>query len=365
MPPRQHSPRESAPLARRLRELREERWPGVVLTQETLGRALGGTSPLAVSTISSWESPTSPVTPPRRRLAAYATFFATRRSLDSDPPHLLADHELDASERAERDRLLRELLALWEAAPSGGPAAGPSRRIWHFPEGSAVRLICGRLPDEHLSTYAAPVTRNYAELLSYADLDALVELFGHIRAENPTCDVRFLQASESMSEARPDDLSVHLVLLGGFAWNRVTSWLTHKVDLPVRQVEDPSVEDGEVFEVSRGENAVRYFPTADDRDPSLGLTEDVGLFVRMPNPNNTAVTLTICNGVHSRGVLGAVRCLTDAHLRDRNEAYLASRFGDSDQFGILMRVPVMQGRTLTPQLHNANTRLFEWPERTT
>jgi hypothetical protein len=50
-------------------------------------------------------------------------------------------------------------------------------------------------------------------------------------------------------------------------------------------------------------------------------------------------------------------------LRDRNEAYLASRFGGSTQFGLLMRVSVMQGTTLTPDLNNPHTRIFEWPER--
>ena len=43
---------------------------------------------------------------------------------------------------------------------------------------------------------------NYTELLSYADLDALVELHGHIRAENPAMDVFFKTAPNVV----PDDL---------------------------------------------------------------------------------------------------------------------------------------------------------------
>ncbi len=78
--------------------------------------------------------------------------------------------------------------------------------------------------------------------------------------------------------------------------------------------------------------------------------------------SNLARTLTLCNGVCGRGVLGAVRCLTDGQLRDHNEAYLAERFGDSRRFGLLLRVPVLRGNTLTPDLNNPNMRLYEWPE---
>ena len=38
------------------------------------------------------------------------------------------------------------------------------------------------------------------------------------------------------------------------------------------------------------------------------LLEDVAMLARLPNPFNALRTLTYCNGIHSRGVLGAVRC---------------------------------------------------------
>ena len=43
------------PLARRLRALRQERWPGISLTQGELAQALGGDYRLSVPLISSWE----------------------------------------------------------------------------------------------------------------------------------------------------------------------------------------------------------------------------------------------------------------------------------------------------------------------
>ena len=89
--------------------------------------------------------------------------------------------------------------------------------------------------------------------------------------------------------------------------------------------------------------------------------EDVGLLARVPNPNNSLTTLTICSGVFAAGVYGAVRTLTDDTLRKQNESYLASRYAGADQFAILMRVPVLSGTVLTPDPQNETTRLYEWP----
>jgi hypothetical protein len=72
-------------------------------------------------------------------------------------------------------------------------------------------------------------------------------------------------------------------------------------------------------------------------------------------------TLTLCNGIHSRGVLGAVRTLTDARIREANEAYLAQRFPNGE-YGLLVRVPVFQGNALPPDLQDPENILYEWPQ---
>ena len=53
------------------------------------------------------------------------------------------------------------------------------------------------------------------------------------------------------------------------------------------------------------------------------------MLARLPNPYNVLRTLTYCNGIHSRGVLGAVRCLIDPAVRDDNERYLEETFSGS------------------------------------
>ena len=76
-------------------------------------------------------------------------------------------------------------------------------------------MICAQLPKAETGSLANPADPNYTELPSYAHLDALVELHGHIRAENSSMGVFFKLSSNVV----PDDLSGHVVLLGGIAWN--------------------------------------------------------------------------------------------------------------------------------------------------
>jgi hypothetical protein len=91
------------------------------------------------------------------------------------------------------------------------------------------------------------------------------------------------------------------------------------------------------------------------------LREDVALFARAVNPLNRKRTVTICHGMYGRGTYGAVRALTDALFRDRNAEFVQSRFGSSETYCILMRVPVIDGATLTPDWTTGEYTLFEWP----
>jgi hypothetical protein len=156
-----------------------------------------------------------------------------------------------------------------------------------------------------------------------------------------------------------DDLQSHLVLLGNMAVNQATRLIAEQVGLPVRRVETPEISDGEVFEVD-GDPVKHLGPIFADDPPRL--VEDVGLFARTANPANVSRTLTICSGVFTRGVYGAVRCFTDSPARFDNYEYLASRFGSARTFGLLMKVQVFDHATATPDLTNPDIRLHEWSE---
>lgn len=352
--------RDGSALARRLRELREQHWDGVRITQRELAEALGGDGPLSVPLISSWESRSNPKIPPLSRLEAYATFFATRRSIEGSSMRLLDVAELTAEERRTRDELLRELRALRAAAMArlGGRAddaalaedlgGGP----WRFADGKTITLVCAQLPPNLLERmpYANPDDPDYIELYTYADLDALFELHGHIRAFNPASEVR----RHTPDELEPDDLTSHLVLLGGVDWNDLTSNVFQDLDLPFKQVNDWEGEHGAYF--SYGEK--RFHPElADDQ-----LREDVALFYRGPNPYNAKRTLTICNGMYGRGTLGVARALTDVKFRDRNTAWLYDRFAGVEAFALLSKVRVVRGKVVTPDWTLDELRLVEWPD---
>src|ERR1035437_1657037 len=343
-------------LALRLRLLRQRRWSDVRIPPPAPAGAVGGEGPWAPATVASGESATSPKLPPRERMLAYARFFATRRSVEPELS-LVPVESLTEEERAAYEELATELLGLRDAArkPSAGEAVA-TRRSWHFPDIGPANLVCAQLPKGATGALADPAHPNYTELLSFADLDALVELHGHIRAENPQMDVFFKAATNVAA----DDLSGHVILLGGIAWNDITKRLSEMISLPVRQVDDPSLKTGDIFVVKINGQDQTFLPRWGDTDRTV-LVEDVGLLARVPNPLNSSRTLTICNGIHSRGVLGAVRSLTDARLREFNERYISTNFANTDSFVILMRVQVIEGQAMTPDLNIPGNVLYQWP----
>jgi hypothetical protein len=342
-------------LAQRLRELREKQWPEYKLTQTLLANALGSASP---GTVSSWESTAAPKLPPSEKLLAYARFFATRRSIEGEVPALVPVESFDDDEMRAYEDLESELLALREEARK--PTLRPEvavRRSWHFADPSSpLTIVCAQLPAEVTGDFANPADPNYTELQSFADLDALIELHGHVRAENPAMQVYFKAAPKVV----PDDLSGHVVLLGGIIWNEVTRSLYDLADLPVKQVKDPEVTTGEIFVVDHDAGKKKFLPKWSDESRKV-LAEDVGLLVRVPNPLNSSCALIICNGVHSRGVLGAVRSLTDARLRDTNEQYIARNFANSSSYAIVMRVPIIGRQAMTPDFNTSGSVLYQWP----
>lgn len=346
-------------LARRLRMLRLEHWgPEYKLTQSALGAAFGGSDPLSIATVASWENKENPKSPQHKWLLAYAQFFATRRSVAEAPPRLIPVESFTPEEQESYDALRDELLQL-HAAVRGEPEQVVTRRSWHFTDSAPVTLVCAQLPQEELGELASPENPNYTELLSFGDLDAMVELWGHVRMENPKIKVAYKSAPHVVA----DNLSGHVVIIGGIGWNEVTRRILDLAKLPVTQKNDPKSPFGEIFAADIDGRETDFLPTWAEADQKK-LIEDVGLLVRMPNPLNSNRTLTMCNGIHSRGVFGAVRSLTDEGLRDSNELYIAKNFPDSQQFGILMRVQVIEGVAMTPDFNTAGTVLYQWPVTT-
>lgn len=397
-------------LAGRLRDLRTALVPGRNVKQREVAEALG----VSVALVSSWESETRPVVPPEERLTAYARFFATPRSVEGGQGALV--HDLTTEEEQARRRLIDELVRLREEALADQGAAPRQRgalggRFWHFPDGQPIRIITSKLSRRALTSqrawpagvhdtndpafetvpYADPWHPNYIDTLWDGDAPSTIELFGHIRAENPSSEVRFYTADK----VAQNHLTGHVVVLGQgdtfqsepYGPQAPLSWLIRRHNLPFR-AHLPAGGDEEFdseFVVSLGpDGAPTYYPERTEhaqsevhrpvflRDDSAApgsrrlvngypqLEYDVAVLARMPNQLNLSATLTICAGVFSRGTYGAVRTLTDANLRTRNEQWLYDHV-DPAEFWMLLQVPVFPGadgaETVTPDLERPFHRL--------
>jgi transcriptional regulator with XRE-family HTH domain len=345
----------------------------VQLTQAQLAEGISAGKSVTPPAISSWER--GHRIPPPNRLEAYARFFASRRSVGNHP-RLLPESELTDEERRVRDQLQEELMGLRNAAledpkvltRTADPGTPPGQTIgagtWHFADQRPITIVCALLPEEMLDRIPWTDRRNpdYVEAFTYADLDAMIELHGHIRAVNPLNRVNFRLANQVAGE----DLASHLILLGGVDFNYLTREMQRRLKLPVIQISKtvmgPEWDAYYQVESPSGDGPV-FRRTLEVADGQIALVEDVGLLVRARNPYNREQTVTMCNALYARGVYGVVRALTDASFRDRNERFIEDQFGSADTFGVLMRVQLSQGTVITPDWTQSDNVLYSWSER--
>lgn len=262
---------------------------------------------------------------------------------------------------ANKPQATEELHSHSEA--HGGETSGPltnrrtvssdrARSMWHFPDGSRITLVCSRMPPDRRPPSSDPDRLNYVRWSDLADLDALIEIHGTIRAHNPTSRVVIMAAQD----LRQQDVANHLVLIGGLTWEAVTPWFSHIFSIPIKSG-DPAGRGAIVVSDPDGEELeFRYQMDGNE------LVEDVGFFIRGENPSAPRRTLTICGGITTRGVLGAARCFIDWEMRERNDEYLSPRFPKGSTYCIVMRVPVVNSDPLTPDLSKKENRLFEWSD---
>ena len=109
---------------------------------------------------------------------------------------------------------------------------------------------------------------DFIELYRYSDLDALLELFGHLRATNPTSRVGFRAADQ----LKADDYTGHLVSLGGVDWNEATGSVLDRLQLPVKQVSrlDEDEPGDAYFEVTDEEgHTIIHRPWLEESDGQM------------------------------------------------------------------------------------------------
>ena len=154
----------AAELAERLKRLRQD----AGLTQAQLARALN----VSPALISSWESVTNPTVPPLERLQSYGDVLRARS--------------------VSVEGVAEELAALYERAAARNPVAvAPAEpAVWRYPDGQDVIIVCAKIPARYREKllYTDPDDPDFVRSHSYADLDSVIELYGHLRAMNPSID---------------------------------------------------------------------------------------------------------------------------------------------------------------------------------
>ena len=392
------APRER--LSARLRELRVQGFGGQQVTQRQVAEALSVSVPL----VSAWEKTTGDAVPSADRIEAYARFFATRGSVAFDPARLIDEDELTVEEQDRRERLLDELLAIRDEASGVQPAQPVPQSFFHFPDGQPVRILSSLLSHYEIgSQYASKWHPNYIASLHNADMDATIELYGHIRALNPRSDVRWL----TVDQVKPEVFASHVVILGSASVGgspdptSALDYYIKRLELPLSAVVPEGGDDeyDAVWRLTTDEQGAPTYkgPRAVDfpavfaeddatgarslrggprtlarwpRDRSLTpprdapstfvrpgepqLEYDVALLGRTPNPMQLSATVTLCAGLFSRGTYGIVRALTDPQRVGPNEAYLRD-LERPDDFWLLTYVPMFAGpdglETLAPDLN--------------
>ena len=244
--------------------------------------------------------------------------FCTSRSFDGDRPRLLGPGELTEQERERETELYDELIALRERAAQSTTvpvtADGQRSAIWHFPDPIAVSIVCSDA--EEPPPYSQPSHLNYSRYARYADLDALLEVFGQVKADNPARMIRILPTGRLVQDFALN----HLILIGGAA-SDAASLFAQDIPLPTAE-EIPGTDPvTHLFRCSIGEETREFMSARDDEG---NLVQDVGLIARGPHPIVPGGTVTLLSGITSRGVHGAALCFIDSHVRDTNERYLES-----------------------------------------
>jgi transcriptional regulator with XRE-family HTH domain len=341
-------------LAERLRALREQER----LTQKQLAGVLGGPDTISTATISLWEKPGSERLPPAPRLAAYARLFCTGRSFDRDRPRLLSPGELTEQERARETELYDELISLRELAARStsalATAKGPRSALWHFADPIAVSIVCSDALEP--PPYSEPSHLNYTRYARYADLDALLTVYGQVKADNPARMIRILPTDRLVQDFALN----HLIIIGGAA-SDAASLFAQDIPLPAAEEIEGTDPVTHLFTCAVGEEMRKFTSSRDDEG---NLVQDVGLIARGPHPIIPGATVTLLSGITSRGVHGAAQCFTDQHVRDSNERYLETTFGNVESFCILMNIPVHYNIALPPNLWRENSCLYEWSTET-
>jgi hypothetical protein len=136
-----------------------------------------------------------------------------------------------------------------------------------------------------------------------------------------------------------------LVVVGGpgsqkYPGNAIANVFSSRLSIPVaydEECEKLIVDGTEIFEgVYEGE--VGNSP----------LVKDFGFFGRFVNPYNPLSRIVMIHGIHTLGVLGAVRCFSNHPAAEKNLTLIHQLLGPDPEFYAIFPVEVMAGTPMVP-----------------
>ncbi len=210
--------------------------------------------------------------------------------------------------------------------------------VW-FPENITIINIIGP-PSQRKTLFSKIQSPNYVYLDRLGDKDAMIEIMILLSRLYPSAKIRKIVANDFPDES----LDENLVIVGGAGTdeepgNNICKTITEKINTQVSYI------NFEKMKVKGKEFLAEY-------DKNKKIIADHGYFARIPNPLNPRSTVIMIHGIHTYGVLGASRALSDQPLAIKNIQKILDKIGLNPYFESWFRVDVLNGIVKIPEIKN-------------
>lgn len=283
------------------------------------------------------------------------------RRIGLSSPNLVAYESMDQLFHAD-SVLQHELL---RAVPRARIHEELVYQFWFPRETSTIWVVCPQIHEP--GEFADRSSPDYTYLDNLGDTDALLEVMVFLSQYYPNATIeRF--SSEDLPKGHT---SSNLVVIGGPGSTEISNEICREMMSAMRSFVAYS-SDCEQMTVTRAagetvELRAKYRTngqSADHKTP-LGLRTDWGYFARFKNPLNENASVVLINGIHTAGVLGAVRAFSERREALRNfHAALASG-ARTTGFECHFEVPVVNGQVKVPVVDQRNILTLDRAEQAT
>jgi len=227
--------------------------------------------------------------------------------------------------------------------------------FWFPRETSTVWVVCPQIDEP--GEFADRSSADYTYLDNLGDTDALLEVMVFLSQYYPNATIeRF--SSDDLPQGHT---SSNLVVIGGPGSTEIRNEVcrdmmsgmhSHVAYSPDCEQMTVTRTAGETIDLSA---EYRGNGEEGDRQTARGLRTDWGYFARFHNPLNENATVVLINGIHTAGVLGAVRVFSQRREASRNfDVVLAASGIAPGSFECYFEVPVLNGQVKVPSVKPNN-----------